>query len=357
LSTQKDILIIGGGIIGTTLAYRLAKSGRGVTLLEAKPQLAHDGTASWASAGIISPPARMQSPPWLLALVKRSLTLYPALIAELPENSTGYREVGQLSLAANPAEVRGLQKRLRWQEEQGFAASWLMPEEVDEREPLAGQHAGGLYNPAAVVDVFRLTRTLGQAAEYAGAIVRLNSPVAGFLRQNKAVTGVKLATGEEIRAAKTVVAAGAWSGTLLAEQLETPDFRQKVFPVRGQMIAVQPPGVVLKHVLVGGHGYAIPQLDGLVSYGATVEPDAEFENFMTPAGLQELGRLVHKLTPRLETAPVVRSWSGLRPGSIDDLPLIGAAENTPGLWLATGHSRNGVLLAPATAELLAEMMI
>lgn len=363
MSARTDIVIIGGGLIGASLAYWLSETGRvQITLVEAKAELAGNGTASWASAGIISPPSRMQTPVALLTLIRRTIELYPQLIAKLPQ-PVGYRELGQLSLAANGAEVRGLQKRQGWQKDSGFEARWLLPAQVDELEPLAGPHVGALYNPAAIVDAARLTRLLGEQLRQTGGTLLTNSPVEKLLRHNEQVTGVQLKSGETIQAERVVLTAGAWSGQWLDTQLEAAGkapvgFARLVWPVRGQMLAVQPsPETTLNHVLVGGHGYALPQRNGTISYGATVEPAAGFENFITPAGMLELGRLVHKLTPRLETAPIVQSWSGLRPGSADELPLLGPLDQLPGLWLATGHFRNGVLLAPATAELLATALL
>lgn len=358
MTPKTEILIIGSGLIGASLAYYLSKAGVQVTLVEARPQPAASGTASWGSAGIISPPARLHIPTPLLTLTQRSIALYPSLIAELP-GETGYREPGQLSLAANGAEVRGLQKRQVWQQEVGFVANWLSPAEVSELEPLAGPNAGALYNPAAVVDPPALTSALVQAAQNNGAQLVMANSATNLLLENGQVVGVGLLSGDRYLADRTVLAGGAWSGTWLAAQLTllglaTQDFERRVWPVRGQMLAITPPSdTSLKHVLVGGHGYAVPQASGLIYYGATVEPTAGYELALTPAGLLELGRLVHKLTPTLDNAPIAWNWSALRPGSTDELPLLGPLPELPGLWLSTGHFRNGVLLAPASAELLA----
>lgn len=373
---QSDIVIIGSGIIGASLAYQLAKQ-KGddtkVTLLETYSTVAHAGTASYASAGIISPNSRLNTPATLLALTQRSLDLYPNFVAALKEEQpdpTGYKEMGQLSLAANIAEVRGLQKRLDWYLNDGVDpdAKWLAKEEVTEVEPLAGPNEGALYQPVAVVRTAWLTRAIVQAAARQGVTVKYDSQAVALLAENKRVTGVKLKDGDSVKAEKVVVAAGAWSGIWLDEQLKTlgeaaTTYSEKVYPVRGQMLSVQPAPQVgaLKNVLVGSHGYAIPRLeDGgqvSVAFGATEEHGAGFSTTITAEGLRELSLLVHKLSPTLEKEQIRQVWAGLRPGSKTDMPILGPLPELSGLWIASGHFRSGILLAPATAELLADALL
>ena len=180
------------------------------------------------------------------------------------------------------------------------------------------------------------------------------------------VEGVRLANGDRLLAAKTVLTAGAWAGQWLDDGLAAlglaqsrTSYARAVWPVRGQMLALRPPanGPTLRHMLTGAHGYAYPRTDGSIAYGATVEPEAGFQAHMTPAGYAELSRLVHKLTPGLDNAPVSESWVGLRPGSASELPLLGPLPGLDGLWLSLGHFRSGVLLAPASAERLTQALL
>jgi glycine oxidase len=362
-----EIIIIGGGIIGATLAYWLTNSGlTNIALLEANPIGSAESTASFASAGILAPPAQANIRPERFVLEERGRELYPDLIAKLQtevSDPTGWRETNQLTLAANGAEVRGLQKRQRWHESLKVESRWLTSEEVTELEPLAGRNVGALYNPCAIVRPAWLTRALLKATAQKGATVAYAMPVAGLTLQNKRVSGVKLQNGDSLGAEKVVLAIGAWSGVWLDKQLEElglPDknFRSQIFPVRGQMLSIQPPEghATLRSVLWGGHGYALPWENETIAIGATVEPDSGFNAHPTAFGLRELGLVTHKLLPSLEHALVKQIWSGLRPGTIDETPFIGAMPEIPGLWLACGHFRRGVGLAPATAELLTQQL-
>jgi glycine oxidase len=364
---NSDIIIIGGGIIGSSLAYWLAnRGGASVTLLEANSSLAQTGTASFASAGLISASARPDSPPALLELIKRSHVLYPELAArlkeELPTEPTGYTELGELRLAATEAEAAESQARQRWYVESGVdpQARWLTSQEVKELEPLAGPNYGAIYHPAAVVRAAWLTRTLARAAQLKGVTVLTGMPVTSLIIEQGRVVGVRVKNGAEYRAAKVVLAAGAWSGAWLDEQLGEKDHYGKlIWPVRGQMLAVQPPldRPPLRHLLAGSGGYAFPRGDSTVAYGATEEPDAGFEAHLTPQGLEELGQLVHNLTPTLVKAPVKETWVGLRPGSAIGRPLLGPLPQPEGLWISAGHFRSGILLAPSSAELLSEALL
>jgi glycine oxidase len=365
---NNEVVIIGGGIIGATLAYWLTEKGiTDLALLEANPQAADEGTASFASAGILAPPAQNNISPELFALEERGRLLYPELIAKLQEEISdplGWRETGQLTLAANGAEVRGLQKRQRWQESLKVESRWLTTAEVAELEPLAGRNVGALYNPCAIVRPAWLTRALLKAVANKGATVEFSSQVSGLIMEDKRVKGVKLANGDTLTAGKVVLAAGSWSGVwldqLLAEAgLPPQNFSKQIFPVRGQMLSIQPPDpqTRLNCVLWGGHGYVLPWENGTIAIGATVEPDSGFAAHNTPSGLRELGLVAHKLLPALENAPIRQIWAGLRPGSADENPIIGELPQLPGLWLAGGHFRRGVGLAPATAELLCQQLV
>jgi glycine oxidase len=359
-----DIIIIGGGIIGAMLAYWLADNGvTNIALLEANPEAAAEGTASFASAGILSPPAQMNVTAEALAFEEHSRNLYPQLIAKLQTevaDPLGWQEIPQLSLAANRAEVRGLQNRQRWHESLNIEARWLSSEEVFELEPLAGRNVGALYNPGAIVRPAWLTRALLKAAAQKGATVEFSAPVSDLKMENKRISGVKLANGTSLNTEKVVLAAGAWSGVWLDEQFTAHDlpeqhYSKQIFPVRGQMLSIQVQ-TPLKHVLWGGHGYALPWENNSIAIGATVEWEAGFAVHATPLGFRELGLITHKLVPSFENARIKNIWAGLRPGSSNEPPIVGKIKELPGLWLASGHFRKGVGLAPATAEKLFQML-
>lgn len=369
-----DIVIIGGGVIGTSLAYWLAdKSKLDVILLEANSNFASPGTASFASAGLLTPAAAIGTHPAITGLIKRGFDLYPQLAARLQKDhpelaGSGYFELNQLRIASSEAEAQELSERQRWYVEAGLApeARWLGPAEVADIEPLIGPSFGAIYHKAALIRPPWLTRTLARAAAAKGVTLKAANPVTTLLVEDGKVSGVQLQDGEIIQAEKVVLAAGAWSGVWLEQQLNrlkiaTPGVKwsKKVKPVRGQLLAVMPPPGTppLRHILAGAGGYGYPRADGSVAFGATEEPEAGFEVAVTPDGYTKLVGLVQALAPSLLQAPVSENWSGLRPGAKDGLPLMGELAQLPGLWLATGHFRSGIVMAPSSAELLSEALI
>ena len=369
-----DIVIIGGGVIGTSIAYWLAdKSDLAVSLVEGNANFAQNGTASFASAGLLTPAAAIGTNPAITSLIKRGFDLYPELAARLhqahPELAgTGYFELDQLRIAGTEADAAELHERQKWYVETGLApeARWLEPKEVAEVEPLVGPNFGAIIFKGGLVRPPWLTRTLAKAAAARGVTFRSGNPVTNLLVENGKVSGVQLQDGEIIEAAKVVVAAGAWSGVWLEQQLSklqvvTPGLKwsQKVMPVRGQLLAVLPPPGTppLRHILAGAGGYGYPRADGSIAFGATEEHEAGFEVAITPEGYSQLIAMMKVLAPSLLTAPVSENWAGLRPGAKDGLPLMGELPQLPGLWLATGHFRSGIVMAPSTAELMSDALI
>jgi glycine oxidase len=345
-----DVAVVGGGVIGCAVAYHLARAGARVVLLE-RDQLGAE--ASSAAAGMLAPLAEDGRPGAFLDLALASLALYPALVEEL-RAATGVdvelQTAGLLRLALNEAEAEHYQAGLNWQAERGLAVRWLDAAETRALEPLVAPSVMGAVLSTAEhqVNPVRLVQALARAAAAHGADLRQGAPVVGLLRQGERVVGVRLADGW-LPAGHVVLATGAWaatSGDWLGVALP-------VAPVKGQMVAVRPVGTLPRHTLYGRRGYLVPKADGTVHVGATVER-AGFDRRVTAAGISELLGLLPALTPALGEATFVRAWAGLRPGTPDHLPLLGAVPGVEGLTLATGHYRNGILLAPITGELVAQ---
>lgn len=350
--TVADVLVIGGGVIGCSIAHFLAKGGARVTVVERR-RLAQE--ASWATAGLLSPP-RPQAPPERIALERRSFDGYPALIEELREFtglSVEYNRAGELTVALDDDDVPPLRRVLAWQREQGLDAEWLDRDEVRRREPALSETVrGAIWNPAVgSLRGHRLTAALARSAQLRGATMLEETPVLGLLTDGGRVTGARVAGGE-LRAETTVLATGAWTAQL-GEGLALP---LPIRPVRGQMFALAGAEPPLRHIIEGAGGYIIPRADGAVAVGATIDR-AGFDARVTPDGLAWLSELVRTLTPPLASARVVEIWSGLRPGSDDGTPILGRAPGYEGLWIAAGHYRGGILWAPVTGELLAASIL
>jgi len=337
-----DVLIVGGGVIGCALAYFLAQEGARPLVLERKEI---GGEASGASAGMLAPLAEAQGPGPFLDLALRSLDMFPTLVDELQAATgidVGYSRCGLLRVALTTEEGAELAAHHRWLSGLGRDVELLDGEQARLLEPrLSPQVTAGLFSPQeGQVDAGRLTQALARAAQSLGARVEVGREVRSLLRRRRRVLGVD-AGGERVHAGAVVVAAGAWSGALLRRlglPIATP-------PVRGQMLAYR--GHVVRHIVWGPEGYLVPKAEGFTYAGATVEM-VGFRARTTREGVRRLRRMAATLVPSLAGAEPASAWAGLRPGSPDGLPVLGPVPGWEGLWVATGHFRNGVLLAPVT---------
>jgi glycine oxidase len=345
-----DVAVVGGGVIGCAVAYYAARAGARVIVLE------RDGLgaeASSAAAGMLAPLAEDARPGPFLDLALASLARYSPLADDL-RAITGLdvelQTAGLLRLALDDAAAARYQANLGWQAALGLPVRWLDAAATRALEPLVPSDVRGAVLSAAEhqVNPSRLVEALARAAMAHGAELRQGAPVQGLARAGARVVGVRLA-GETLAAGHVVLATGAWSAAG-GDWLGTP---LPVAPVKGQMIAIRPVGALPRHTLYGHQGYLVPKADGTVHVGATVE-QAAFDRRVTAAGVGSLLALLPALAPALADGAFVRAWAGLRPGTPDHLPLLGAVPGLEGISLATGHYRNGILLAPITGELVAQ---
>ncbi|MBB2912783.1 glycine oxidase [Streptosporangium becharense] len=349
-----DVLVIGGGVIGLSVAWRAA--GRGLRVAVADPE---PGTgASHAAAGMLAPVSEVtytEEP--LLRLGLASLERWPAFAAELAEASghdVDYRTEGTLDVAFGSDDLAALDDLAVFVAKLGLPAERLTGRECRRLEPMLAPavRGGMLAGKDAWVDPRRVVVALLSALERAGGTL-LRTRVTGAVTTAGTVTGVRLETGETVGADRVVLAAGAWSATL--DGLP-PEALPPVRPVKGQIMRLRSSAPILRRCVRGTvHGsyvYLVPRGDGEVVLGATQE-EMGFDTRVTAGGLWELLRDARELVPGVTEFEVTDVVAGLRPGSPDNLPLVGPAA-VPGLWLATGHHRGGVLLAPLTADLCSD---
>jgi glycine oxidase len=346
-----DVAIIGGGIMGSAVALRLCQRGIGVTVIERGIPGAE---ASSAAAGILGPQMEAEGPGPLLELGLKSRALYPALAAELRDLTSidvGYDRSGVLAVAFDEAGEAALSSRRAWQLARGLRVDSLSGEAARAREPALGPavRAALAFNDDAQVVARDLARAFSQAAAGAGARFLTGRYVRRVLVDNGAVTGVEL-DGDVLPAGTVVVAAGSWSG--LIEGAGVP--AAVVRPARGQLVSIETRPPLFRHVVSAPGGYLVPRRDGTVLAGSTVEM-AGFRKEVTVGGLAAILTLARTIIPALADAPVTGSWSNFRPFTEDHLPVMGATA-VRGLVLATGHFRNGILLAPITAHAIAELI-
>jgi len=347
-----DVAIIGGGVMGCAVALRLAQRGLRVTVIERGIPGAE---ASSAAAGILGPQMEADGAGPLLELGLRSRALYPALAAELRDATgidIGYVSSGVLAVALDEAGEGELAARRAWQTARGLRVEAPDGPALAALEPELGPavRAALRFPDDAQVNARELARAFSQAAAAAGARFLQGRYVRRVRVDGGAAAGVEL-DGEVLAAGAVVVAAGSWSG--LVEGAGVP--ATLVRPARGQLVSIETRPPLFRHVVaVHGRGYLVPRRDGSVLAGSTVEM-AGFRKEVTVAGLADILDLARTLVPALAEAPVTASWSNFRPYTEDHLPVLGA---TPvrGLVLATGHFRNGILLAPVTAQAIAELV-
>lgn len=349
---NSDVVVVGGGIMGCAVALRLALRGVSVIVIERGIPGAE---ASSAAAGILGPQMEADSAGPLLDLGLRSRALFPALAAELRDATgidVGYERSGVLALAVDGAGAAELTARRAWQMARGLRVEPLSSDQVHALEPNLGADVRGAlrFPDDAQVNARELARAFSQAAAHAGARFLQGRYVRRVVVAGGVAAGVEL-DGEVLSAGAVVVAAGSWSG--LVEGAGVPS--SVVRPARGQLVSIETRPPLFRHVLsVHGRGYLVPRRDGTVLAGSTVEM-AGFRKEVTVGGLAQILGMARSLVPALGDAPVTGTWSNFRPYTEDHLPVLGL---TPvrGLVLATGHFRNGILLAPVTAEAIASLV-
>ncbi len=348
-----DVAVIGGGIIGLAVAWRAGASGLAVTLVE-RGELG--GAATHVAAGMLAPVAEADpGERTLLALGLESAARWPGFAAALEDASgldVGYRACGTLVLARDRDEAEHLDRELALRETLGLRAQRLLPSQARAAEPaLAPTLRGALDVPDDhAVDPRLVAAALGVAAGRVGAVLRPNTAVERVDVAGGRVTGVTLAGGERVRAARVVVATGAWAG----EGLGLPAAAAiPVRPVKGQLLRLRDPAGpgLCTHVLRFQGAYLVPRGDGRYLLGATVE-ELGFDTAVTAGGVFALLRDASELMPGIFELELEEALAGLRPGTPDNAPVLGASACVEGLLWAAGHHRNGVLLAPLTADAL-----
>jgi glycine oxidase len=357
--TQRvDVAIVGGGIIGMAIAWRARERGMSVTLLERD---APGRATSRVAAGMLAPVIEAEfghAGRCLLELGLRSAQLWPTFALELEACTgvgVGLTRSGTLLLARDEDDARELERQLAFRQSLGLAVARLRPSEAREREPaLAPAMRLALEAPDDhSVDPRLVLDALTRACESAGVEMRADAPVARVkldgAGERGRVTGVTLADGERVSAGHVVLAAGPWSGQIDGVP---PAARVPVRPVKGQILRLRDPAGpgLLQRVVRFRRGYLVPRADGRYVLGATVE-ERGFELSATAGGAYELLRDAHELLPGISELEIEELSVGLRPGTPDNAPAIGPAP-VDGLIWATGHYRNGILLAPLTAELV-----
>ena len=347
-----EVVIAGAGIIGCAIAYELSRRGVSCLLLDRRRL---GMAATNAAAGILAPLAEFRRPDTLVNFGLASLRLYPAWVQrlreEVPDIDVEFALDGVLRVAFDEEELTELRAGLRYRGELGLVElDRALVREVEPR--LASDVAGGLLCPQeGQVGNQLFTLALSRAAQRRGARVVEGCPVLGFRTSGGRVAAVRTPQGE-FACDHLVLATGPWTRPLAGKLgVEVPSR-----PVRGQMLALGRMVTPIRHVIWGKRGYLVPRANGLVFAGATVEK-VGFRIRTTKRGLTQVRQAAFELVPQLRHAREHFSWAGLRPDSPDGLPILGPLPGWANVTVATGHFRNGILLAPITGELIAEAIV
>jgi glycine oxidase len=354
--TTYDVAIIGGGIIGASIAFELAPKKVRVIVLDRREP---GQEASWAAAGMLSPAPHSPRDLPLVSFARESLRLYPQFVTAIEEASgkpAAHAREGALEIFMSADAEGESENRARGLRRLGFSAESISADAVRQMDPAISPSACSAVRlpEEETVEPRALMDALLTSLHNCGVEVRASCEASGLLIERDRCTGV-IAGGEKILAEHVVVAAGCFSAEV-ADQASLSHLAP-TRPVRGQMLALRPKNSApqLRHVVRSEQGYLVPRKDGTIVVGSTLE-EAGFEKQVTAAGLHKMLNGAIEMCPALGAADVIETWAGLRPGSPDDLPILGPVD-IAGLWMATGHYRNGILLAPATANLMRDWIL
>ena len=351
-----DFLILGGGVIGLSIAYHLSREGALVTVVDA----GEPGQASGAAAGMLAPLAESGKPGPFLDLALNGLRRYPAFLADLQEETGKAPEIagpGMLRVAQTEAEETAQCAALAWQRGAGLPLTRISQSDLRRLEPaLSTKARSAVFSPEERhVNPRLLRHALIAACRHVGAQVNLASEATGFVTDRARVTAVQTKR-DDIAGSQIVLCGGAWSG-LMSQRLGVS---LPVTPLRGQALSLGPKSPLpVRHTIYAHDGYLVPRREhhiDLLIVGATEEA-VGFDAERTAGGCALLLNMALALAPPLAGMPFYSHWAGLRPVSADGLPLLGRLPGWDNVHLATGHGRNGILLAPVTGALMADHLL
>jgi glycine oxidase len=349
-----EVIIVGAGVIGLTIARALAQRGvREIMLIErGRP----GAETSWAAGGILAPQVESDHPDEFFQLACASRDLYPDFADSLKDETGVDVELdttGTLCVGFDSNDEDELRRRYEWQQRTGLEVESLTGDEARRLEPcISAQVTCALRFPRDFqVENRRLIDALVRANEELGVQLLTGSSVSAIRIEQQSVCGVVASNGP-VDAPIVVLAAGAWNSLIDAPGLASI----QIEPVRGQMLCFAARPQIARHVIYSSRGYLVPRQDGRVLAGSTAE-HVGFDKRITDEGVAAIKAMATEIAPGIAALPLIDSWAGFRPRAKDGLPVLGASAQIEGLFYATGHYRNGILLAPITGKVIADAIV
>ncbi|MFD6208658.1 glycine oxidase ThiO [Peribacillus sp. NPDC060253] len=347
-----DSIIVGGGVIGGSIAFQLAKRGKKVLLLE-KDRLA--SKASSAAAGMLGAQSELEADNPLFTLASKSRGMFPALAEELKDISGIDIELvnkGMFKVALTNDQVAEMKNMIKIQQNAGLEAEWLSTADIRKSEPLLSDEIkGAMYIPKdGQVSATSLSLAFSKSAAALGVDIREFVHVSDFRTENGSVKGVVTNIGE-FSSENVIVASGAWSAFLL----EKSGINLDTYPVKGECFSVLTDRPLLEKTIFSHGCYLVPKVGGRIIVGATVKANT-FDQKVSMEGISTLIEKATRLLPAIKGTEWEKTWAGIRPQTGDGLPYFGEHPAYKGLFIATGHYRNGILLSPITGVLIADLV-
>lgn len=354
MQSTTDVAIVGGGVIGCAIAYHLRKSGVDVIVLD---QGDIGAEASSAAAGLLAPLGSLSGPGAFANLLLASFALFPTLVPELEDESgihLEYEQSGALRVVRSTKHMPNLHKRMQSWQPLGLQMYWLTGDEARQREPLLSPGVcAAIYAPEeAQVKASHVVKAFSLSAINRGATLYSHRKISGVQHHNARVTGIYTSQGERIICNHLVIATGAWA----ARCGEWLHVKLPVSPQRGQILTLRQPSPPLRHIIFGEAAYLAPKRGDTVIVGATKE-EAGFDKQLTAGGIAWLLNTAIRLSPALENCAIDQMWTGLRPRTPDNQPILGAAPGWENVTLAVGHGSTGIILSAVTGKLIAELVV
>lgn len=348
-------LVIGGGVIGLAIARELKRRGEDDIEVIDKGPVGRE--ASWAAAGILAPQVEADEDGDFFRLCYESNAMYRQFADELLHETDIDVELdqsGTLYVGFDDNDEADFDERYRWQTAAGLKVEKLDRSQMRSVEnDLSDGASSGLFFPdEGQVENRKLVDALAAFARSNGIDIREGVEVVSVSTEHGRVNGVETTDGR-LSAEKVVIATGAWASHIKLGEVALP---VKVKPMRGQMICYKPTDVTFRHVVYSRSGYLVPRVDGRLLAGATVE-DVGFDTSTTESGRRALEKVAVEIATRLSDSAVIDHWTGLRPFAEGGRPLIGPVKGADGLFAAVGHFRNGILLTPITAKMIADSIV